>query len=168
MKSFYCQLDYEHVPYPSPVGAVNGNLANNGCGVCSASMLVENMLDVPYPPEVAAKEAKACGAREGYGTNLYIYAPVVAEHFGMKLTVTEDGQEHIGVFSDSGHYIVLAGAKGTEVKVWDPMYKMGSDRFDRPGRIGKVRLDGTDAYADFCEIEADCFERPFFLFEKAE
>ena len=54
MKSFYCQLDYEHVPYPSPVGAVNGNLANNGCGVCSASMLVENMLDVPYPPEVAA------------------------------------------------------------------------------------------------------------------
>ena len=33
MKSFYCQLDFEHVPYPSPVGAVNGNLANNGCGV---------------------------------------------------------------------------------------------------------------------------------------
>ena len=190
MKSFYCQLDYEHVPYPSPMGAVNGNLANNGCGVCSASMLVENMLDMPYPPEVAAKEAKACGAREGYGTNLYIYAPVVAEHFGMKLTVTEDGQEalrflqegrgmviantygdrpeHIGVFSDSGHYVVLASAKGTEIKVWDPMYKLGSDRFDRPGRIGKVRLDGTDAYADFCEIEADCFERPFFLFEKAE
>ena len=190
MKSFYCQLDYEHVPYPSPVGAVNGNLANNGCGVCSASMLVENMLDVPYPPEVAAKEAKACGAREGYGTNLYIYAPVVAAHFGMKLTVTEDGQEalrflqagkgmviantygdrpeHIGVFSDSGHYIVVAEAKGTEVKVWDPMYKLGSDRFEKEGRKGKVRLNGTDAYADFSEIEKDCFERPFFLFEKPE
>ena len=70
MKSFYCQLDYEHVPYPSPVGAVNGNIANNGCGVCSASMLVENMLDLPYPPEEAAKEAKACGAREGFGTDL--------------------------------------------------------------------------------------------------
>lgn len=190
MKSFYCQLDYEHVPYPSPMGAVNGNLANNGCGVCSASMLVENMLDVPYPPEVAAKEAKACGAREGYGTNLYIYAPAVAEHFGMKLTVTEDGQEalaflqegrgmiiantygnrpeHIGVFSDSGHYIVLAAANGTEIKVWDPMYKLGSDRFEVPGRKGKVRLDGTDAYADFSEIEQDCFERPYFLFEKPE
>ena len=192
MKSFYCQLDYEHVPYPSPVGAVNGNLANTGCGVCSASMLVENMLDVPYPPEVAAKEAKACGAREGYGTNLYIYAPVVAEHFGMKLTVTEDGQEalrflqegrgmviantqgdrpadgYIGVFSDSGHYVVIAEAKGTTVKVWDPMYKLGSDRFDRPGRIGKVRLDGTDAYADMSVLCEDCKDRPFFLFEKAE
>jgi hypothetical protein len=42
------------------------------------------------------------------------------------------------------------------------------DRFDRPGRIGKVRLDGTDAYADFSEIEQDCVERPYFLFEKAE
>lgn len=190
MKSFYCQLDYEHVPYLSPMGVANGNLANNGCGVCSASMLVENMLDVPYPPEAAAKEAKACGAREGFGTNLYIYAPVVAEHFGMKLTVTEDGQEalrflqegrgmviantygdrpeHIGVFSDSGHYIVLAEARGTQVKVWDPMYKLGSDRFDSPGRKGKVRLDGTDAYADFSEIEQDCFERPYFLFEKAK
>ena len=63
---------------------------------------------------------------------------------------------------------ILAEAKGTEVKVWDPMYKLGSDRFEKEGRKAKVRLDGTDAYADFCEIEADCFERPFFLFEKAE
>jgi hypothetical protein len=170
------------------MGAVNGNLANNGCGVCSASMLVENMLDVPYPPEVAAKEAKACGAREGYGTNLYIYAPVVAEHFGMKLTVTEDGQEalrflqegrgmviantygdrpeHIGVFSDSGHYVVLASANGTEVKVWDPMYFIGSDRFESEHRKDKVRLDGTDAYADMSVIAQDCKDRPYFLFSK--
>lgn len=48
------------------------------------------------------------------------------------------------------------------------MYKEGSDRFEVPGRKGKVRLDGTDAYADFSEIEQDCFERPCFLFEKAE
>ena len=144
MKSFYCQLDYEHVPYPSPVGAVNGNIANNGCGVCSASMLVENMLDVPFPVEEAAKMAKACGAREGYGTNLYIFAPVFAAAFGMKVRDTEDGREalrflqegrgmviantygdrpeHIGVFSDGGHYIVLAEARrsrcGTPCTSW--------------------------------------------------
>ncbi|MBP3656619.1 MAG: C39 family peptidase [Clostridia bacterium] len=187
--AFYCQLDYEHVPYPSPVGAKNGNIANNGCGVCAASMVAENMLGVSFPPEESAKLAKACGAREGYGTDLYIYAPVFAQHVGLQVRDTEDAQEalrflqegrgmiianvrgdregHIGVFSNSGHYIVLAGAKGTEVKVWDPMYKEGSGRFDVPGRKGKVRLDGTDAYADFAEIEKDCFERPFFLFWKA-
>ena len=43
---FYCQLDYEHVPYPSPVGAPDGNIANNGCGVCAASMVAENMLGI--------------------------------------------------------------------------------------------------------------------------
>lgn len=73
---------------------------------------------------------------------------------------------YIGVFSASGHYIVLAAAEGSTVKVWDPMYKEGSDRFDRPGRKGKVRLDGTDAYADFSVIRQDCHERPYFLFWK--
>jgi len=187
-RSFYCQQDYDHVHYPSPVGAVNGNIANNGCGVCAASMVAENMLGIAFPPEESAKLAKACGAREGYGTDLYIYSPVFAEHVGLKVRHTEDGQEalrflqegrgmiiantygdrpeHIGVFSDSGHYIVLAAANGTEVLVWDPMYREGSGRFDVPGRKGKVRLDGTDAYADFSEIEQDCYQRPYFLFWK--
>ena len=80
--------------------------------------------------------------------------------------VRGDREGHIGVFSNSGHYIVLAEAKGTEIKVWDPMYREGSGRFDVPGRKGKVRLDGTDAFADFSEIEKDCFERPYFLFWK--
>lgn len=188
---FYCQLDYEHVPYLSPVGAPNGNLANNGCGVCTASMVAENMLGVSFPPEESAKLAKACGAREGFGTNLYIYAPVFAERFGLNVRDTEDADEalrflqegrgmviantqgdrpadgYIGVFSNSGHYIVLAGAEGTTVRVWDPMYKEGSDRFDIPGRRGKVRLDGTDAYADFSIIREDCKDRPYFLFSKA-
>ena len=192
MKSFYCQLDYAHVPYPSPVGAKNGNIANNGCGVCSASMLVENLLDVPFPPEEAAKMAKACGAREGYGTDLYIFSPVFAAAFGMTCRDTEDPNEalrflqegkgmvianvrgdrpedgYIGVFSDSGHYVVIAEAEGSTVKVWAPMYKPGSDRFDKPGRKEKVRLDGTDAYADMSVFHEDCKERPFFLFEKAK
>ena len=33
---FYCQLDYEHVPYISPTSP-NGNLSNNGCGPISCS-----------------------------------------------------------------------------------------------------------------------------------
>lgn len=191
-KAFYCQLDYEHVPYPSPVGSPNGNLANNGCGVCSASMVVENMLGVSFTPEESAKLAKACGAREGFGTDLYIYSPVFARQFGLNVKDTEDADEalrflqegrgmviantqgdrpqdgYIGVFSNSGHYVVLAGANGNEVLVWDPMYKEGSDRFEISGRKGKVRLDGTDAYADFDVLRQDCKDRPFFLFWKQE
>ncbi|MBR4082006.1 MAG: gamma-glutamyl-gamma-aminobutyrate hydrolase family protein [Clostridia bacterium] len=195
MSNFYCQLDYEHVPYLSPMGNGHGNISNNGCGVCSASMVVENMLGVSFPPEEAAKLAKMCGAREVFGTDFYTYAPVLAARWGLKVRDTEDAAEalrflqegrgmivanvrgdrpddgYIGVFSNGGHYVVIAEATspdGTEVKVWDPMYREGSGRFDIPGRKGKVRMDGTDAYADFSVFHEDCYERPFFLFEKSE
>ena len=127
-----------------------------------------------------------CGAREKPGTDLYIFSPVFARAFGFSLQVTEDAEEAfrflrenrglviantygdrpedgwIGVFSDSGHYIVLAGIEGSTVRVWDPMYRPG--RFDVPGRLGKVRMEGTEAFADASVIREDCHERPFFLF----
>ena len=189
MSVFYCQLDYEHIPYTSPVSP-HGNLSNNGCGPCSGSMVAENMLGVSFPPEESGKFAKSCGSREGYGTNLYIYSRAFAEHFNLDLIETEDAEValkflqekrgmviantqgdrpddgYLGCFSNSGHYIVLAAAEGTTVTVWDPMYKLGSDRFDLPHRKDKVRLDGTDAYADMSVIAQDCKDRPYFLFSK--
>jgi hypothetical protein len=183
--NFYCQLDYEHIPYPSP-SSPNGNLADNGCGVCCASMIVEAMTGQSFPPEEGAILAKACGAREGFGTSMVIYGPVFAEKFGMRCIITEDSKEAlkflqdkrgmviantkgdredwIGVFSDARHFVVVAAAEGNEVAVWDPMYRPG--RYDVPGRAGKVRMDGTTAYADFSVIENDCITRAYYLFEK--
>ncbi|MCQ2458312.1 MAG: gamma-glutamyl-gamma-aminobutyrate hydrolase family protein [Clostridia bacterium] len=192
MSSFYCQLDYEHVPYLSPCGTKNGNIANNGCGVCSSSMIAENLAGMDLPPERCAKLCKAAGARETFGTNLFVFAPYLAQYTGLRYTVEWDAgkvlrflQEkrgmvianvrgdrpadgYLGVFSDSGHYIVLAGAEGNTVRVWDPMYRPGSDRFEIHGRHGKVQLSGTDAYADFSHVEQDCLDRPYFLYEKTD
>jgi hypothetical protein len=45
---FYCQLDYEHIPYPSP-SSPYGNLANNGCvqiqAPCGTEPLSEKSLN---------------------------------------------------------------------------------------------------------------------------
>ena len=87
--NFYCQLDYEQIPYPSPTSP-NGNLANNGCGVCSAAMVVETMTGQAFPPEEAARLAKACGAREGFGTNMAIFAPVFSRAFDLQYAATGD------------------------------------------------------------------------------
>ena len=54
---FYCQLDYENVAFPSPKNGF-GNLANNGCGPISCSMLIENMLNLPFPPEETARQVR--------------------------------------------------------------------------------------------------------------
>ena len=186
---FYCQLDYENVAFPSPKNGF-GNLANNGCGPISCSMLIENMLNLPFPPEEAARFFLACGARADVGTNLYIASKAVAERFGLRVRDTEDAREaydflqakrgmviantygdrpeegYIGVFSDSGHYILLTGVEGEKVHVLDPMYRPG--RFDIPGRAGKVRMVGNLAIADFSIVASDCRDRSFFLFERPD
>lgn len=186
---FYCQLDYAHVPFPAP-GSGFGTLANNGCGPLAVSMLIENLLEIPFPPEEAARFFLDCGARAEVGTNLYIASEAAAERFGLRVKNTEDAEEaraflrdgrgmviantfgdrpedgYIGVFSDGGHYILLTGSDGREVRVLDPMYRPG--RFDVPGRRGKVRMEGNLAVADFSVVASDCVHRPFFLFERAE
>lgn len=185
--TFYCQLDYEHIPYVSPTSP-NGNLSNNGCGPLSCAMILENLLGIPCSPEESAKYAKSTGAREGFGTNYYILADAMARDFPLDLIVTEDAEEmirfmregrgmvvantygdregYIGVFSDGGHYVVVTEADGDEIGVLDPMYRPG--RFDIPGRKGKVRMEGNVAYADWRVLRDDCRERPFFLFSKKE
>ena len=190
--SFYCQLDYADVPFPAPDSG-RGNLADNGCGPLSVSMLIENMLGIPFPPEASAAFFLDCGARVSFGTNLYIASEAVARRFGLSVTNTEDAEEarafllsgagmviantygdrpedgYIGVFSDGGHYVLLTGVEGPageKVRVLDPMYRPG--RYDVPGRAGKVAMDGFIAVADFSVIASDCVRRPFFLFRKAE
>lgn len=183
--SFYRQLDYEHIPYPSPTSP-HGNLANNGCGVCSAAMVVEAMTGQTFPPEEAARLAKACGAREGFGTNMAIFAPMFSRAFGLHYAATGDPalaqafleeergmviantlgdrEGWIGVFSDSRHFVVLPKCVNGQVAVWDPMLSPG--RYDKPGRAGKVRLEGFTAYADFSVIAGDCAGRSYYLFWK--
>ena len=183
---FYCQLNYEHIPYPSPTSP-NGNLANNGCGVCCASMVVEYLTGDEFPPEESAVLAQSCGAREGFGTDMRIFAPAFSKEKGLNWESTQDPERVLaflrsgqgvvigntsgdregwtGVFSNSRHYIVLVSAEGNTVRVWDPLLAPG--RYDTPGRAGKGRGDGFDAYAAFTVILGDCGLRSFYLFRKA-
>lgn len=183
--NFYCQLDYEHVAYPSEVNP-KGNIANNGCGVCCTCMVLESLLGIPFSIEEGAKFALECGARAPVGTNYYILAEEMTKRFPLDCIVTEDMEEvaaflrekkglvvantygdrpdYIGVFSDGGHYVVAAALEGDQLAVWDPMYKEGSGRYDKPGRAGKVRMDDKTAWADYHILGLDCRERPYFLF----
>ena len=57
---FYCQLDYESIPYPQG-GTGKGTIADNGCGICSACMVAENMLGV----SISLEDADANGGTQG-------------------------------------------------------------------------------------------------------
>ena len=183
MKRFYCQRDYPHILYPSP-SSLHGNIANNGCGVCCACMVVEAIKGIDFPVEEGAVFSKASGAREGFGTDMSILAPALAQRFELNVVKTTDVNEVLeflqsgrglviantagdregwtGVFSDSRHYVVAASAQDNLIEVWDPLYCEG--RYDVPGRIGKVKMDGVRAFADFQVLVNDCNGRPYYLF----
>lgn len=184
MKHFYCQLDYRSLPY-----AFQGDgrtVADSGCGVCCASMLVEGMLARSFPPEEAVRLAQRCGARDRFGTNFYIFGGALAGRFDLKMTCTEnldevlalmradpsaktvantrgDREGYIGLFSNSGHYILLDRLQEGQFCVLDPMYRPG--RYDIPGRAGKVRTEGNSAWCSCDLLRPDCFERPYFVFQ---
>lgn len=177
------QTDYAHIKYVSPVSP-QGTIADNGCGVCAACMLIEALLGEDFSVEDCARFAISSGARERSGTDFYILSRALAARFGLNVTETEDAERaleflsagegivianvrgdregYTGVFSDCGHYILLSGARGREVTVFDPMYAPG--RYDSPGRAGKVRMEGYAAIADMATIAEDCMGRPYFLF----
>ena len=181
----YCQLDYKHIPYPSPI-SVNGNIADNGCGVCCVSMIVEEILGISFDVETCAKFSKQSGARQGFGTNMAILSSAIAEKFKIEVIPTYDTNEvleflldkqgyviantigdredWIGVFSDARHYIVLCDAYDHTVGVLDPLYREG--RYDVEGRKGKVKMVRNVAYADFSVVENDCMGKCYYMFKK--
>lgn len=184
-RNFYCQLDYRHIDYPSP-SSPNGNIADNGCGVCCGSMVIEALCGISFPPEVCARFAKKSGAREGFGTDMSIFAPAISKRFQLNVIKTTDTDEvlsflrekkglviantagnredWIGVFSDSRHYVVAVEAQENTVEVWDPLYQPG--RYDIEGRKGKVKMEGFRAFADFSVLVNDCNGRPYYMFYK--
>ena len=187
---FYCQLDYPDYHYPDSKNGF-GTIADNGCGPCCAAMVAENMLGIDFKPWKACLLAIACKARnEIPGTDFGIFTPVFAKEVGLSVKETLDPDEakrflaegrgmiiantkgdrpddgYIGVFSDCGHYITLTDLDGDKVRVLDPMYREGSGRYDKPGRAGKVVMEGKEAIADFDVVRQDCYGRPYFLFWK--
>lgn len=185
---YYNQNDYAHVPYPSEARP-QSNIKSSGCGVCSACMVVESMTEHKLSVEECAKFSLSVGGLDNDGTNMEKLAPPLCERFGLAFEATDDKEKvleflnnnrgmvianpggdregHIGLFTTTGHYIVLAEARQRTVRVLDPNLK--PDSFDREGRRGMVFVDGENIYCDIDVVVEDCLNRSpaFFLFRKA-
>lgn len=183
----YIQNDYPHLPYSHPEDPT-GTVADSGCGLCCCCTIVEALTDRTFTPGQAVEMANACGARDASGTEMSILAPAVCKEFGLHYALTNDCgrvlqflQEGLGmavanvggdregwkgVFSNGGHYITLAAARGREIEVWDPWREAG--RFDKPWRRDRVREDGVLLFTDAAVIARDCDNRTpaFTLFWK--
>ena len=73
---------------------------------------------------------------------------------------------YIGVFSDGGHYVVVADLVGSKAIVLDPGYYAG--KFNKPGRSGKVSVAGNKCICNMSVLADDTANRApaYWLFER--
>ena len=106
-------------------------------------MLVENLLEVPFPPEKAAEWALERGARGPYGTDMEKLLELASAEWGFKvekkelfsapvfkksaviINVSGDISEKKGIFSTGGHYVMAIFSLGETVAVLDPYLYSG-------------------------------------------
>ncbi|MBQ3201974.1 MAG: hypothetical protein IJB22_08655 [Clostridia bacterium] len=185
---FYNQNDYAHIPYPSESNP-KGNIKTSGCGVCSASMVVENMTEHKLPIAECTAFSMAVGGRDNYGTDMEKLGAAISEKYGLVMETTDDKEKvlaflnankgmvianpggdregHVGLFTKYGHFIVVAEARGRTVKVLDPNLKPTS--FQKEGQTGFLFVDGVNIYCDIDVVVEDCLNRSpaFYMFSKA-
>ena len=187
------QQDYPHIPYPtnasdpSSSSYTKGTVATSGCGPCSLCMVVEHLTMHEFSLEEALNLSYETKANLKVGTNLMILGLAVAEKFGLSMSVSNDlkdvrkclraggrvimnvggdHDDHIGTFSDVGHYVVIISYADGLYCVLDPAYRV--DKYTIPGRKGKIKEDGLFLYTHAKVLLEDTLNRDpgFYLFNR--
>ncbi len=181
---YYNQTNYPHVPYPTltdmpELGRGNTSLKDAGCGVCAASMVVENLTGEEFPVIDSLELSINVNANHSPGTNMERLAPYVAERFDLDLVMTDDAElvrsylkkgymavacaagdrteeDYVGVFSHGGHFVTVIGIDedGEHIRVLDPSLVPG--KYDIPGRREKVTVNGCILHTTMQVLAEDC------------
>lgn len=185
---YFNQNNYRNVPYPSKT-LPKATVASGGCGVVSAAMIVSNLTGQVVTPDKMASYAMNKGARVVGGTDMLTLAKALVIDYPLDYLTTNDENKllqhlksggmaianvggnrpgYTGVFSDGGHFIVVAGiSQNGKVIVLDPGYYPG--KFNKPGRIGKVTVvDGYQCICDMVVLAKDTENRSpaYYLFSR--
>ncbi len=186
---YYNQNNYPNVPYPS-TSAPKATVKSGGCGPTCGAMIVSNLTGKTVDPKAMAAYAIEKKARVSGGTDLNILGKAIAADYGLTFTTTNDEYAvlvHLqkggmaianvggdrpgykGVFSDSGHYVVVAGiAQDGRIIVLDPGYYAG--KFNKTGRVGKVTVKGNECHCAITVLVQDTSNRNpgYYLFARKE
>lgn len=185
---YYNQRDYPNTPYPSP-SSKTATVKSGGCGVCCGAMIVANLTEQAVDIPAFAEYSTKSGARVSGGTDMRRLANVICRDYGLLCETTNDSSKlleylaaggmavanvsgnrrgYTGVFSDSGHYVVVAAADGDTLSVLDPAMYTG--KYNLAGRKGKVAVAGNVCKCDVSVLAKDVYGRSpaYYLFGRKE
>lgn len=188
------QNDYPDVIYvtktkkPDYISGLSTTIATSGCGICCGMMIAE-FFGYELSLEDAIQIAYDYKANTSFGTKYKEYSLGLCDKFNLGCIRTdkkeefrkalEDGNcvlinvggdhdDHIGVFSHVGHYMLAIGIDGDTVKILDPGIE--PNKYLEENRVGKVKVDGDFVYGNIDDLMKDVENReyPFFIFYKLD
>lgn len=185
--SYYNQYNYKSVPYPSQ-SRPSATIATSGCGVCCMSMVVEALTGKTVTPQTMAKYSIKVGARLNSGTDMHTLGKAASDKWGLTMTTSSDIADVLaavrqggvvianvggdrgsykGLFSNGGHYVVVAGITSGRLVVHDPGQYDG--KYSTSSRTGRVQVVGHDIRVLPAHLDADCSNREprYYIFEGA-
>ena len=176
--TYISQIDsrWRYYPYTS-VGNSSQTIGSSGCGVASATMIIDSIVG-----NVSITELADCFVSNGYrsansGTYWSAYR-AVADEFNIEYCETSNIDEMInllrnnhyiiascgnGLFTYGGHYIVLYGIDGDTIKIYDPYLYSG--KFDVSTRRGKVVVNGNTVYCSIDNFKNYANYKQFFCYK---
>lgn len=189
---YLCQLDYEHIAYPTDLDTPNSLFHNEtvkraGCGPCCICMMVHKLTGRELSIEACIDIAVACKANRSVGTDMERLAPEIARQFGLTLQMTDEVEQMVhaleqgscviantggnrgtyqGVFSHEGHYVTVVGLENGKLCILDPSLRKG--KYDKAIACGKVERKGYLLYCAPAILDCDADNRSprYFLFSR--
>lgn len=161
--TYISQIDRRWKNYPYTVTNNKGQtIGTSGCGVAAAAMIIDSIVG-----NVSVKELADVFVKYGYrspNNGTYWSANrAIADEFNIEYKETSSFDTMIenlkndnyiiasvgnGLFTTGGHYIVIYGIDGENLKIYDPYLYVG--KFDMATRRGKAYVSGDTV---FCSID---------------
>lgn len=176
--TYISQIDNRWKNYPYTVtNNKNQTIGRSGCGVATAAMIIDSIVGNVSVTELADVFVKY-GYRSPNNGTYWSANRAIADEFDIEYKETSDfsvmlemlkSNNYIiasvgnGLFTTGGHYIMIYGIEGDNLKIYDPYLYVG--KFDTSTRRGKAYVDGNTVICSTTNFKNYANYKRFFCYK---
>lgn len=176
--TYISQIDsrWRYYPYTS-TNNKNQTIGSSGCGVASATMIIDSIVGNVSVTDVADTFVKYGYRSANNGTYWSAYR-AIADEFNIEYQETSNFETMLnklrnnnyviasvgnGLFTTGGHYIVIYAVDNDILKIYDPYLYSG--KFETSTRRGKVEVRGNTVYCSIDNFKRYANYKQFFCYK---
>lgn len=176
--TYVSQIDNRWKNYPYTVtNNKNQTIGKSGCGVATAAMIIDSIVGNVSVTELADTFVKY-GYRSPNNGTYWSANRAIADEFDIEYQETLNFSVMLeklrnnnyviasvgnGLFTTGGHYVMIYGIDGNNLKIYDPYLYSG--KFDTSTRRGKVYVSGNTVYCSTENFKNFANYKRFFCYK---